>query len=86
MQDFTQEEKKMIDKLTYKAEDLFFKYLKTCEQIEALLNLKNPEEEERVHEVLYQMGDGICVAYSDEDNLNVDNNIPIARYIKGERI
>ena len=85
MRDFTPEEKKQIDILTYKAEDLFFKYLKTCEQIETLLNNKNPDEEENLHEVLYQMGDGICVACS-ESNSNVDNNIPIARYIKGDRV
>lgn len=85
MNNFTPEEKKQIDILAYKAEDLFFKYLKTCEQIETLLNNKNPDEEENLHEVLYQMGDGICVAYSDNDS-NVDNNIPIARYIKGDRV
>ena len=85
MNNFKPEEKKQIDILTYKAEDLFFKYLKTCEQIETLLNNKNPDEEENLHDVLYQMGDGICVVYS-ESNSNVDNNIPIERYILGDRV
>lgn len=85
MRQFTTEEKEKIRRLADKAEHDFFQYLKTCEQIETLLNDKNPDEEESLHDVLYQMGDGICVSYSDEDS-GVDNNIPIERYIKGNRV
>lgn len=85
MRQFTPKEKEKIRQLVDKAEHDFFQYLRTCEQIEKLLNDKNPDEEENLHEVLYQMGDGICVAYSNE-NANVDNNIPIEMYIKGNRV
>ncbi len=83
---FTVEEKELLDKLVDKAENSFFSYLRICEQIESLLIQKNPEEESQIHEVLYQMGDGICVSYSGEDELDADNNIPVARFINGERI
>ena len=89
MHEFTLEEKNRIAKLQCKAEDLFFMHRKVCEQIEIILNGKNPEEEESVCDVIYQPSDGICVVYSAENftsDSGIENNIPLLRYLNGDRV
>ncbi len=84
MNKFTKEEEKQIIRCIDKAEELYFKYVNACEKVEEILNAKNPQEKDFVKEVLYQMSDGICVCYEAPD-FNIAANIPILRYIDGER-
>lgn len=84
MNNFTEEEKLQIIKLVDKAEEHFFKYISFCEKIEELLDEKNPDEKHFVKDLLYLMGDGVCVHYESPDH-KTPLDIPILSYLKGNR-
>jgi len=86
MNKFTKEEKEEIIRLADKAEELYFKYINTCEKIEEILKDKNPQEKDFVREVFYSLDDGrLCVNYSTQDDVYSGKAIPLAKYIDGVR-
>lgn len=84
MNKFTEEEKRQIYKFVDEAEKHFFKYISFCEKIEELLDEKNPDESCFIKDLLYQMGDGICVCYENPE-YPAPLNIPLSDYLKGGR-
>ncbi len=86
MNKFTKEEKEEITRLAIKTEDMYFKYIRDCEEIENILKDKNPQEKDFVREVFYSIDDSrLCVSYNLHDNDYLGKAIPLSKYIDGVR-
>lgn len=71
---------KNIEKLEKKAEKAFLKSCEFTEEIERLLQSLYPDEKDKIDDVLYQPGDGVCVIYDEMED------IPLSDFLEGKRV
>lgn len=71
---------KNIEKLEKKAEKAFLKSCEFTEEIERLLQILYPDEKDRINDVLYQPGDGVCVIYDEMED------VPLSDFLEGYRV
>lgn len=71
---------KNIEELEKKAEKAFLKSCEFTEEIKRLLQSLYPDEKDKIDDVLYQFGDGVCVIYDEMED------IPLSDFLKGERV
>lgn len=70
---------KNIEKLEKKAEKAFLKSCEFTEEIKRLLQILYPDEKDRIDDVLYQPGDGVCVIYDEMED------VPLSDFLEGYR-
>lgn len=65
--------------LANKAEEVFNSYRMICENIHRMIEAYKGED---VNDVLYQPSDGIVVAIESKEEIWIDDEIPIEKFIK----